>query len=183
MNRFRIRLKPLKTEPDGFGIKNGTQKQPKNEAVLYWNSEPWRVLDRGGEELIIKNNFKMMKTWKCKPKEGKLSLYEFYHCRRRWKNTEQMAIFPIMFKLLKRFSRLLYVLCSLGHIRLFAAPWSPPGSSVRGIFQARELEWVAVSCSSRLLCDFKLMITGFHFSWKKVTSGDYFLNAIRTLQG
>ena len=30
-----------------------------------------------------------MKPWKCKPKEGKLSLYEFYHCRRRWKNTEQ----------------------------------------------------------------------------------------------
>ena len=36
---------------------------------------------------------------------------------------------------------------SLGHIQLFATPWAilPPGSSVHGIFQARTLEWVAIS--------------------------------------
>ena len=29
---------------------------------------------------------------------------------------------------------------SLSRVRLFATPWSPPGSSVHGIFQARVLE-------------------------------------------
>ena len=39
---------------------------------------------------------------------------------------------------------------SLSRVRLFATLWycSPPGSSVHGIFQARVLEWVAVSFSS-----------------------------------
>ena len=47
------------------------------------------------------------------------------------------------------------ILCSvLSHVQLFAAPWttkyppgscSSPGSSVHGIFQARILEWVAIS--------------------------------------
>ena len=38
---------------------------------------------------------------------------------------------------------------SLSHVRLFATPMdcSPPGSSVHGIFQARVLEWVAISFS------------------------------------
>ena len=36
---------------------------------------------------------------------------------------------------------------SLSHVWLLAAPWSPPGSSVHGIFQARILEWVAISSS------------------------------------
>ena len=39
---------------------------------------------------------------------------------------------------------------SLSHVRLFANPWtvcSPPGSSIHGIFQARTLEWVAISFS------------------------------------
>ena len=36
---------------------------------------------------------------------------------------------------------------SLSHVRLSATPCSPPGSSVHGIFQARTLEWVAISFS------------------------------------
>ena len=36
--------------------------------------------------------------------------------------------------------------CVLSHVRLFVSPWtSPPGSSVRGILQARTREWGAVS--------------------------------------
>ena len=40
---------------------------------------------------------------------------------------------------------------SLSHVRLFATPcnYSLPGSSVHGIFQARILEWVAMSFSRR----------------------------------
>ena len=41
--------------------------------------------------------------------------------------------------------------CMLSHVQLFASPWakySLPGSSVHGIFQARTLEWVAISSSS-----------------------------------
>ena len=34
---------------------------------------------------------------------------------------------------------------SLSRVRLFATPWSLPGSSIHGIFQARVLEWVAIS--------------------------------------
>ena len=38
---------------------------------------------------------------------------------------------------------------SLSHVQLFVCPWicGPPGSSVHGIFQARILEWVAISLS------------------------------------
>ena len=37
---------------------------------------------------------------------------------------------------------------SLSHVRLFATPWTNlPGSSVLGIFQAKILEWVAISFS------------------------------------
>ena len=38
---------------------------------------------------------------------------------------------------------------SLTRVRLFATPWivSLPGSSTHGIFQARVLEWVAISFS------------------------------------
>ena len=37
---------------------------------------------------------------------------------------------------------------SLSHVQLFATPWtSPPGFYVHGIFQARVLEWVAISFS------------------------------------
>ena len=40
--------------------------------------------------------------------------------------------------------------CSLSRVQLFAILWtSPPGSSVHGIFQARILEWVAISCSTQ----------------------------------
>ena len=38
--------------------------------------------------------------------------------------------------------------CVLSCVRFFMTPWtdnSPPGSSVHGIFQARMLEWVAIS--------------------------------------
>ena len=37
--------------------------------------------------------------------------------------------------------------CALSHVQLFVTPWtsSPPDSSVHGIFQARILEWVAIS--------------------------------------
>ena len=38
--------------------------------------------------------------------------------------------------------------CSLSRVQLFAILWtSLPGSSVHGIFQARILEWIAISCS------------------------------------
>ena len=39
--------------------------------------------------------------------------------------------------------------CLLSHVWLFTTLWtvSPPGSSVHGIFQARILEWVAISFS------------------------------------
>ena len=48
------------------------------------------------------------------------------------------------------------VVQSLSHIHLFcdSMDCSPPGSSVHGIFQARILEWVAIS-SSRLSCQFR----------------------------
>ena len=36
---------------------------------------------------------------------------------------------------------------SLSHDRLFVTPWTPPGSSVHGILQARILEWVAMPFS------------------------------------
>ena len=36
---------------------------------------------------------------------------------------------------------------SLSHVRLLVTPWSLPGSSVHGIFQARVLEWVVISFS------------------------------------
>ena len=43
-------------------------------------------------------------------------------------------------------------MCMFSHVWLLVAPWtaahcSPPGSSVHGIFQARVLEWVAISFS------------------------------------
>ena len=39
------------------------------------------------------------------------------------------------------------VRCGLSHVQLFATPWTVAlsGSSVHGIFQARILEWVAIS--------------------------------------
>ena len=40
------------------------------------------------------------------------------------------------------------VVCTLSRVRLHdPMHWSPPGSSVHGIFQARILEWVAISSS------------------------------------
>ena len=36
---------------------------------------------------------------------------------------------------------------SFSHVWLFATPWTAPGSSVHGVFQARVLEWVAISYS------------------------------------
>ena len=44
--------------------------------------------------------------------------------------------------------RSLCVLSRSSHVQLFATMWtSPPGSSVRGILQARILEWVAMPSS------------------------------------
>ena len=39
----------------------------------------------------------------------------------------------------------------LSHVSLFETPWTvaPPGSSVRGIFQARILDWIVVATSRR----------------------------------
>ena len=34
---------------------------------------------------------------------------------------------------------------SLSHVRLLATPWTPPGFSIHGIFQARVLEWGAIA--------------------------------------
>ena len=42
-------------------------------------------------------------------------------------------------------------MCALSHVLLFATLCSLPGSSVHGIFQARILEWVAISSSSGIL--------------------------------
>ena len=42
-------------------------------------------------------------------------------------------------------------MCALSHVLLFATLCSLPGSSVHGIFQARILEWVAISSSSEIL--------------------------------
>ena len=65
---------------------------------------------------------------------------------RDWVNVFQ-EIFPFN----SRFSASLGVVVvkSLSHIQLFVSSmdWSPPGSSVRGISQARILEWVAISFS------------------------------------
>ena len=36
---------------------------------------------------------------------------------------------------------------SLTGVRLLATPWTPPGSSVHGVLQARILEWVAIPSS------------------------------------
>ena len=42
----------------------------------------------------------------------------------------------------------LFYMCVLTCVQLFMTPWtSPPGSSVHGIFQAKLLEWVAISYS------------------------------------
>ena len=42
----------------------------------------------------------------------------------------------------------MHVLCMLSHVQLFVTPQTnQPGSSVHGIFQARVLEWVAISYS------------------------------------
>ena len=45
--------------------------------------------------------------------------------------------------------------CMLSRVQVFVTLWTvpapphphPPGSSVHGIFQARILEWIAISCS------------------------------------
>ena len=39
--------------------------------------------------------------------------------------------------------------CVLRRVWLLATPWSPPGSPAHGIFQARMLEWVAISYPRR----------------------------------
>ena len=36
------------------------------------------------------------------------------------------------------------MLSCFSHVQLFATLWSPPGSSVHGIFQARIMDWVAI---------------------------------------
>ena len=60
----------------------------------------------------------------------------------------------------KKIGRQLLCVCvcvcaqSLSLVQLFPTPWtvcSPPGSSVQGIFQARILEWVAISLSSSII--------------------------------
>ena len=38
---------------------------------------------------------------------------------------------------------------SLSHVQLLSTPWSLPGSSVHGIFQAKVLEWVVISFSRK----------------------------------
>ena len=50
--------------------------------------------------------------------------------------------------------------CVLSHVWLFATLWtvcSPPGSSVHGIFQARILEWAAISYSRLFLTSLKFL--------------------------
>ena len=43
----------------------------------------------------------------------------------------------------KSFRGLFYMLSCFNSVRVFATPWTPPGSSVHRIFQARILKWVA----------------------------------------
>ena len=52
--------------------------------------------------------------------------------------TEEPGRLGLLLLLLSRFSR----------VRLYTTPWSPPGSPVPGILQARTLEWVAISFSN-----------------------------------
>ena len=40
---------------------------------------------------------------------------------------------------------------SPSHEQLFTTPWSLPGSSIYGIFQARVLEWLAIAFSEQYL--------------------------------
>ena len=42
--------------------------------------------------------------------------------------------------------------CVFSHVQLFTRPHGLPGSSVHGIFQARILEWVAISSSRGPFC-------------------------------
>ena len=79
----------------------------------------------------------------------------------------------------------IYCVCMLScfsHVQLFANLWSPPGSSVHGILQARILEWVAmpsamgsswprdrtwvfyISCTGRqVLCHLGNLLTALQF--------------------
>ena len=79
----------------------------------------------------------------------------------------------------------IYCVCMLScfsHVQLFATFWSPPGSSVHGILQARILEWVAmpstmgssrprdrtwvfyISCTGRqVLCHLGNLLTALQF--------------------
>ena len=50
----------------------------------------------------------------------------------------------------------------MSRVRLFATPWncSLPGSSVRGIFQARVLEWGAIAFSAATINETKNTLEG-----------------------
>ena len=39
------------------------------------------------------------------------------------------------------------VISVISHVRLFATPWTVPGSTVRGVHQAKILEWIPISFS------------------------------------
>ena len=58
---------------------------------------------------------------------------------------------------------------SLSHVWLFSTPWtySPPGSSVPGILQARTLEWVAISFSNAW--KWKVKVKSLNHVWLCVT--------------
>ena len=68
-------------------------------------------------------------------------------------NTLCTYIFLVIRKFKFSISLCVCVSQSLSCVRLFVTLWtvcSPPGSSVRGILQARMLEWVAISFSRNL---------------------------------
>ena len=82
----------------------------------------------------------------------------------KYKTSAVKWLLPVRACILSRFS----------HVRLSATLWTMPGSSVRGILQARILEWVAISFSRDQTCVSYVSCTG---TWEaqKVNS---FLNRV-----
>ena len=82
-------------------------------------------------------------TWGRKPRRGKASQQNGEGvspcCPQKGRNSDWM----------QRSSSVCVCVCMLSHAQLFATPmdYSLPGSFVHGIFQARILEWVAISYS------------------------------------
>jgi len=82
---------------------------------------------------------------------GKFLFYRVFmhqHSYTKWIYTKQIS-YKIWF-IIKHCLLLLLLLSHFSRVRLCATPWTaPPGSSTRGIFQARVLEWGAIAFSEK----------------------------------